>query len=132
MAEDAGYFRGIVTGLMLGAAAALLLTPKRGTELRHDLAEGAGKLKDKAGDLGGNVAGTVAGTVSESAHTLKERGEELVATVLHKSDDALDGAKDYAAEATAHAREVADNLGDEVQAKKDDVKDQTHDVVDSV
>ena len=123
MSEESGssYVSGILTGLLLGAVTALLLAPRRGKELRHELAEGASKLKDKAGDLGG----TVAGTVAETARDLKERSGELVASVHPQGNDALQ-------EATYYAEDVKD----EIKANEQDIAesngDKTHDIVDSV
>ncbi|HEX8834051.1 MAG TPA: YtxH domain-containing protein, partial [Abditibacteriaceae bacterium] len=127
----AGYFRGMITGLLFGAAAALLLAPKKGGELRGDLAEGAVKLKDKAGTLGG----TVAETVSHTAHELKERGGELLGSVKASvtGDDAL-------AQSIDGAAEIADEIADEDSADADggesdsgddenDGKNKEHDVV---
>lgn len=88
MAEDGGggYLRGMVTGLLFGAAAALLMAPKRGEELRGELADNAYKLKDKAGDMGTTVAGT--------ARDLKARGEELVSNVRSRGGDVAEDMSD--------------------------------------
>ncbi len=49
--EGGGYLRGLVTGALVGAATALLLAPKRGEDIRQDLADSAGRLKEKAEEL---------------------------------------------------------------------------------
>jgi gas vesicle protein len=112
MSDDGGggYLRGVITGLLFGAAAALLMAPKPGGALRQDLAEGASKLKDKAGSLGGSVADTVA----DSARELTNRGEDAVADVRATGQDALADAADYA------------------EAVKAEDKDDTHDVIETV
>jgi len=92
----AGYFRGLVTGLLFGAAAALLLAPKKGDELRHDLAEGAVKLKAKAGTMGGSPAETLEGAVDnigDSARGLKGQGSEALADARSAVEEKVDDAR---------------------------------------
>jgi gas vesicle protein len=113
MSDDGGgggYLRGVITGLLFGAAAALLMAPKPGGALRHDLAEGASRLKDKAGSLGGSVADTVADT----AQGLRERGQDVATNVQGAGNDALADAADYA------------------QAMKEESKGGEHDVIETV
>jgi gas vesicle protein len=108
--ESGGYLRGIVTGLLFGAVTALLLTPRRGEEIRQELAESATKLKDKAGELGGSLGENVGGKLGD----LKERGQSLLPDRSSQRTDALDETLDIAREA------------------KEEVEDQAHDVIDSV
>jgi gas vesicle protein len=108
--ESGGYLRGIVTGLLFGAVTALLLTPRRGEEIRQELAESANKLKDKAGELGGSLGENVGGKLGD----LKERGQSLLPDRSSQRTDALDETLDIAREA------------------KEEVEDQAHDVIDSV
>lgn len=64
MAEESKtYWLGIVTGVIVGAAAALLMSPKPGAEVRDDLAAGAQNLKERGEDL-------IAGARAKSEHTL--------------------------------------------------------------
>jgi len=115
MSEEngAGYFRGLLAGLLVGVTAALLLAPKPGGALREDLKKGASKLKDRAADLGGDMAG--------SARDLKHIGEDLVTNVRASGGDAADKAAD-----------VVDNLQDKAQAAKEDLKGKAHELVDKV
>ena len=115
MSEEigSGYFRGLLAGLLVGAAAALLLAPKEGGAFRRDLAKGASKLKDKAADLGGNV--------TDSARDLKHIGEDLVTNVRSSGSDAADKAAD-----------VVDNLQEKAHASKEDLKERAHELVDKV
>jgi gas vesicle protein len=119
MNDDNGYFRGLVTGIIVGAAAALFLTPRRGAESHEELAEGGvaeGGLKERATEWSRGAAETL----SQKAHYLKERTEGAAETlkiaamykadavreaVTHRSadttetpDDALDGVRDVAQE----------------------------------
>jgi gas vesicle protein len=43
-----GFLFGMVVGAVAGAGVALLLAPKSGAELRNDLSESMGNLKDSA------------------------------------------------------------------------------------
>jgi gas vesicle protein len=136
--ED-GYFRGLVTGLLFGAAAALLLAPKRGGELRGEIASGTGRLKERAGELG---IGAVE-SASHAAHELKERGGEVLTNAkdtvtggVEKVQDALAGSVDHAEKIAAEVRDEAANATEETADKADDAKgkakDKMHDVVESV
>jgi len=127
-----GYFRGLVTGLLFGAAAALLLAPKRGEDLRHDLAENATKLKGKASDLGSTVAAT--------ASDLRGRTEEFAGTVRAKGSEVVEEATTYAQDVKATVADTAHEVKEQVKAPLDggqaadggDDSGQAHDVVESV
>src|SRR4028118_181876 len=110
MSKSSGYLPGIVIGLVFGAIGALLLAPRRGEEMRQELAEGATKLKDKAGELGGSLGESVGCKLGD----LKERGQSLLPDTSSQKTDALDETLDIAREA------------------KDEVEHQAHDVIDSV
>ena len=94
-----GYFRGLVTGVLIGAGVALLLAPKRGEELRDELAQNAAEWKDKA----------AAGSLADRAQELKDRAAELSHTVAqraqelkNKSQDIADAAEKPADDSTDH------------------------------
>jgi len=101
---ESGYLGGLITGLLLGAAAALLLAPKPGGEFRHDLAEGASKLKDKAGSLGG--------TVSDTARELKARGEDVVSDVRALGEDVRAAGEEPLADAADYAQAMTEDNTD--------------------
>lgn len=111
--EGGGYLRGLVTGALVGAATALLLAPKRGEDIRQDLADSAGRLKEKAEDLTGHL--------SDTAHDLKERGSHLVENVRDRSGDFI-----------AQADEKVEDRNTEASGVKKELKNQAHDVVESV
>ena len=108
--EDNGYFRGLVTGLLFGAAAALLLAPRSGGELRGGIAEGAGKVKDRAGEWGGGVAGTI----SEKAHGVVESAHHLAENVVEKAHHLKERGEDLAETATIAAMVKADEVRDAI------------------
>ena len=45
------FLYGLLFGAALGAAAGLLLAPRAGAELRHDMTDSARRLRRKAGEL---------------------------------------------------------------------------------
>jgi len=110
-----GYFRGLVTGVLIGAGAALLLAPKRGEELREELAQNAAEwknaanngtladraqeLKDRATELGQNVA--------QKAQEIKQKGQESLGKAQESAEDAAEDITENAAEVV---EEAADNL----------------------
>ena len=65
----AGFALGMVAGVLVGAGVALLFAPKAGKELREDLGESMGKLKDAAARGYRNVADK-AGRVASEARKL--------------------------------------------------------------
>lgn len=95
-----GYIRGLVTGVLIGAGAALLLAPKPGQELRDDLAQNASDWKDKATGSGS--------TLAERAQDLKDRATDLGQTVSDK-------AQEYKAKGQDAAEEIAQNASDVVE-----------------
>lgn len=95
--ESGGYIRGLVTGVLIGAGAALLLAPKRGEELREELAQNAAEWTAGPG-----------GTLADRAQELKDRATELSHTVAQK-------AQEYKAKGQDAAAEVAENASDVVE-----------------
>lgn len=98
--ESGGYIRGLVTGVLIGAGAALLLAPKRGEELREELAHNASEWKDKA----------TAGSLADRAQELKDRASELSHTVAQKAQEYKSKGKDVAEEAVQNASEVVEDV----------------------
>jgi gas vesicle protein len=137
-----GYFRGLVTGVLLGAAAMLFLAPKRGEEMRQELAEGAGRFREKADELKGRAEG-LGSRVSETAQDLKERGQHLVESAKERSTSVVEHAQQEASELKDEAQEEMQGAKEDVAAAKDAVVEvagqnadengaQAHDVVKSV
>lgn len=67
-----GYLSGLAAGLLFGAVAGLLLAPKRGRELREELAQEAETLKERAKNIGESV--------STAAQDVKVHGAEMLST----------------------------------------------------
>lgn len=115
--SGSGYLRGVLAGLLLATATALLLASKPGGQWRQDLADGASKLKNKASDLGGNVI--------EAAQDLKTRGGELVAQARSEGNEALEAGTHYAQDAQENVQSQTPDVAAEG-------RDKAHDVVESV
>ena len=70
----------VVTGVILGAGAALLFAPQSGRETRRDISRYARKTSRKVEGVAGEVVGTVAGmadAVEEKAEELLKKGKDL-------------------------------------------------------
>ncbi len=91
-ASDALAVMGAVAmGAVIGAAAALLLAPKAGEELRSDLGEAAAKARERAGQLRGQMA---------------EKYEELRARLERIEEDVVGAGE-----------ELAEDVGKQVQVE---------------
>jgi gas vesicle protein len=77
--DSKDFMIGALVGGMLGAAAALLLAPKAGKELRSDLNEQAVYLKDKS---------------NEFSHIAREKSSNIVRTVSEQSNQVATKVKD--------------------------------------
>ena len=100
------YWRGVLTGIIVGAGAALLLAPKRGEELRDELLESADDWKDKA---------------VRSAHDLTERGSGALGEVKQTASEVSASVKDAAQDKLENAKTVVAEKRDEVAHKMDEV-----------
>jgi gas vesicle protein len=115
-----GYWRGLVTGLMIGAGTALLLAQKKSGNGDSDVVEGIGKLKEKVTDIGSGaveaIGDKLAGAkdkITSLRATDDDNVEELVATDENQSNDADDALADTVDDAETVAEEIGDNLDDE-------------------
>jgi gas vesicle protein len=77
--DSKDFIIGALVGGMLGAAAALLLAPKAGKELRSDLNEQAVYLKDKSNEI---------------SHLAREKSSNIVRTVSEQSNQVATKVKD--------------------------------------
>lgn len=79
------FLAGLGLGALLGAAAALLLAPKSGTETRHDIACAAEELRDKAGRMVKDL--------SESSEELVRKSKDLLESTKEKVQSAVEAGK---------------------------------------
>ncbi|MBS4027814.1 MAG: YtxH domain-containing protein [Ignavibacteriales bacterium] len=75
-----GLIVGFLVGGIAGAITALLLAPKSGRELREDIKQKSGELKDKAK--------TIISDTAQKAKSVFDKGEE----VYEESSDIVEGA----------------------------------------
>ena len=121
---------GALVGGIVGAAVALLLAPKAGSELRNDVAVQAVTLKDKGMEL----SGTAKDKTVQFSSQLKEQSSTLVEKVKSKTakqapilddgtvssegeeplDEIIDAVGDAVAEATEGISDVAKEAQDEL------------------
>ncbi len=79
------FIIGAVVGGAIGAALALLYAPKKGTELREDIASKVGDLSGRFRSAVGNVTGTVEEMINEG----KELGDQVVQDALSKAKNLI-------------------------------------------
>ena len=121
---------GALVGGIVGAAVALLLAPKAGSELRNDVAVQAVTLKDKGIEL----SGTAKDKTVQLSSQLKEQSSTLVEKVKSKTakqapilddgtvssegeeplDEMIDAVGDTVAEATEGIADVAKDTQEEI------------------
>ena len=121
MAKENGYIGGLITGLLLGAAAALLLAPKKGGDVRGEIALGADSLKDKVVDLGGGVVEVVGDKIED----VKEKLTSLRATDDDNMDEIVAETEEKAGDALAATIESAKNVAEEIGDNLDDETSKT-------
>jgi gas vesicle protein len=107
---SAAFVCGLLTGVTLGAVAAMLFAPKPGREMRRDLADGAGELGQAAKDRWGDV--------TEAASKAVDKGREAygqaVGTVQRVADSAskaADGVKGAVKDAASDAASAVASAG---------------------
>ena len=122
--EDSGagsFLLGAVIGGVVGAAAALLLAPKSGKEMRDDFSTQAVHLKEKGIEIS-----TVA----------KDKATEITSVAKDKASEYTSVAKDKASELTSVAKDKANEFTSVAKVKTDEVtksiQEQSEQLVDKV
>ncbi len=113
-------------GAAIGAVAALLYAPKSGREMRAQIADKAGEVKDSAGEWGEKAIATAHDTVAHVAETTDQWKSKAVASAhetLNRAAGAADDLKEKAISATHNTLDRASNslqsTGDKVGALSD-------------
>ena len=75
--EGAGFVMGLLTGTVLGAGLGMLLAPKKGSELRGQLSEGATAVSRGASE-GYRKAADAATTIVGKSRAVYGKGREVV------------------------------------------------------
>ncbi|GGA37219.1 YtxH domain-containing protein [Psychrobacillus lasiicapitis] len=114
------FIIGVFIGGIIGAATALLLAPKTGSELRGNLSTQAGQLKEKTLDL----SSTAKEKTSQISKQLQEQSGQLVDKVKsikgQPTSPLDDGTASYEGEEPMDYMETISNTTDEVTAEQED------------
>lgn len=78
--------KGAITGLGIGATAALLFAPKLGKETREDIAAGCKKVKNKANKALHTVEEKIENKAREAKEKVEEKLEEVEEDVEEKKE----------------------------------------------
>jgi gas vesicle protein len=71
------FFYGLMFGAALGAAAGLLLAPRPGAELRHEMSNSARRLRRKAGEVYDEASQAVTDVAARSRRAFEAGREAL-------------------------------------------------------
>ncbi|HYN06997.1 MAG TPA: YtxH domain-containing protein [Vicinamibacterales bacterium] len=77
--RDSGrlFMYGLICGAALGAVAGLLLAPKAGAELRHEMTDSAQRLRRKAGEMYDEASHVVTDVAARSRRAFEAGREAL-------------------------------------------------------
>lgn len=109
----------LIFGALIGAVAALLLSPKRGTEWRDELKGKGEKLKDQATNLGAKVPTVGNAATSELFNSVKGKGTEWIG----EAGEHLRDMKDSAAQKIGEVKQEASGRAEVVSAEVSDGQD---------
>ncbi|MBY6035158.1 YtxH domain-containing protein [Fictibacillus nanhaiensis] len=122
--DSKDFIIGALVGGMLGAAAALLLAPKAGKELRSDLNDQAVILKDKSNEfshLAREKSSNIVRTVSEQSNQVATKVKDLTSNLRKDIDKWRLKEEENASELYG---EITEDIQDEMQEDYDSVKEQ--------
>lgn len=122
--DSKDFIIGALVGGMLGAAAALLLAPKAGKELRSDLNEQAVYLKDKSSEishLAREKSSNIVRTVSEQSNQVATKVKDLTSNLRKDIDKWRIKEEENASELYG---EITDDIQDEAQLDYDPANEQ--------
>ncbi|MFG6493818.1 YtxH domain-containing protein [Fictibacillus sp. UD] len=122
--DSKDFIIGALVGGMLGAAAALLLAPKAGKELRSDLNEQAVYLKDKSNEfshLAREKSSNIVRTVSEQSNQVATKVKDLTSNLRKDIDKWRLKEEENASELYG---EITDDIQDEGQLDYDPANEQ--------
>ncbi|MCM3731053.1 YtxH domain-containing protein [Fictibacillus nanhaiensis] len=122
--DSKDFMIGALVGGMLGAAAALLLAPKAGKELRSDLNEQAVYLKDKSNEfshLAREKSSNIVRTVSEQSNQVATKVKDLTSNLRKDIDKWRSKEEENASELYG---EITDDIKEERQLDYDPANEQ--------
>lgn len=97
------FLIGTLIGTFVGAAAALLLAPKSGKELRHDISEQAIAAKEKT---------------TQITTTAYEKGSEIATKAKEKSASIAKAVSEQSEKVASKVKEVTKNIKSDVKTLK--------------
>lgn len=89
-----GAMGSMIFGAFIGAAIALLMAPKPGSELRHDLREGASRMGERISDTSHEVVESMRDKVSQIGREAEQMGEKAGQKAEAMGDKAQRSAED--------------------------------------
>ncbi|MDM5200107.1 MULTISPECIES: YtxH domain-containing protein [Fictibacillus] len=126
------FIIGALVGGIVGAASALLMAPKSGKELRNDLSDQAGTIRDKSTEwssMAKDKSSNIARTVSEQSNQVAGKVKELSTSIRrdlnnwrNKGQEVLDESADAYGEITTQVEEEATRQPDPLATEDDLVK----------
>lgn len=123
--KSGGFLTGALIGGVAAAAAALLLTPKSGKEMREDLSDQANEFKNRAIENGEDGKPDYTGQAVELMNALKEKAvkgsNEAMNVIKKQTEELTDKIKTTTDEMTDLAEEAYDAEEDIIiEIPKDD------------
>ncbi|MRG87730.1 YtxH domain-containing protein [Salinibacillus xinjiangensis] len=103
------FLLGTLIGGIVGASAALLLAPKSGKELRHDLNEGAHQVRERAGEW--KDVAYEKGT--EWRQIAREKTDQISSNLSEKTKDFSERVKDTKDQIQDKVTKLRDNQNDD-------------------
>ena len=92
---DSGFLMGMLTGITVGVGLGMLFAPQAGSDLRHQIADSASTLKQKAGEHYDQTAARVQDAMGRGKEVVQDavaRGRQAVDRGADKIERAIDSA----------------------------------------
>ncbi|UZJ80269.1 YtxH domain-containing protein [Fictibacillus sp. KU28468] len=121
------FIIGALVGGIVGAASALLMAPKSGKELRNDINEQAGTIKDKSTEwsaMAKDKSSNIARTVSEQSNQVAGKVKELTTSIRRDLDNWRNKGKDVMDESADAYGEITSQAETEVNRQPNTVTEE--------
>ncbi|MGN7941821.1 YtxH domain-containing protein [Virgibacillus sp. 6R] len=113
------FMIGSIVGGLIGAAAALMLAPKSGKEIREELGQQANKMKEQSGRFS---AEQIFEKGSDFVNVAKDKTSTLSQVVSEQSSQIMNKVRDITKNSNGQANEVIENMvGDALEQIADDL-----------
>lgn len=114
MTKNGSFWIGMLVGAAAGATTALLTTPKRGSEMREGISQGAQGV--------GRKAGAAWGDVKDRASSIADSARGMVTQTAGKTKEAATSAKSRAQDAVQAGRQASEAKRQEMQEELEEKK----------